>query len=181
MDKFIEVFTYIDGTKFPVLLRTDRIKYTFITPLQRKIDPTHAFGIVVSFTDGEEKIYTSSSLEEITDCFNKIREGLCIKHDKNDTETNSVKAAQYLKEVLNKNLFDEGEPHVDLCSPFTTRTYNCLNDEGILTIRDLVRYAEREVFAIPNIGRKSLNEIKQLLEDLSKIYAVNLHLGMEGI
>ena len=47
---------------------------------------------------------------------------------------------------------------------FTVRTENCLAGEKIKYVGDLVQRTERELFLIPNLGKKSLDEIKEVLE-----------------
>lgn len=55
----------------------------------------------------------------------------------------------------------------------SVRSQNCLKNDNIRYIGDLVSKTEGEMLRTPNFGRKSLNEIKELL--LSK----NLRFGME--
>jgi DNA-directed RNA polymerase subunit alpha len=43
------------------------------------------------------------------------------------------------------------------------RSYNCLKRAGIQTIGDLVQKSEGELSAIPNFGRKSIEEVKETL------------------
>jgi len=43
------------------------------------------------------------------------------------------------------------------------RSYNCLKRVGIETIGDLVSKTENELAAIPNFGRKSIEEVKDTL------------------
>ena len=50
----------------------------------------------------------------------------------------------------------------------SVRTSNCLRNDNIITIGDLVRKTESEMLRTPNFGRKSLNEIKELHENNSK-------------
>lgn len=45
----------------------------------------------------------------------------------------------------------------------TVRSTNCLKNESIRLIGDLVQRTENELLKTPNLGRKSLNEIKQVL------------------
>ena len=54
----------------------------------------------------------------------------------------------------------------------SVRSYNCLRNAGIEYVRDLVQRTEPELLKTKNFGRKSLNEIKELLADMK------LSLGM---
>jgi DNA-directed RNA polymerase subunit alpha len=55
----------------------------------------------------------------------------------------------------------------------SVRSANCLKNDNIIYIGDLVQYSESEMLRTPNFGRKSLNEIKEVLSHMG------LHLGME--
>ncbi|SFM33815.1 DNA-directed RNA polymerase subunit alpha [Nitrosomonas communis] len=55
----------------------------------------------------------------------------------------------------------------------TVRSANCLKVENIYYIGDLIQRTEAELLRTPNLGRKSLNEIKEVLA------ARNLSLGMK--
>jgi DNA-directed RNA polymerase subunit alpha len=55
----------------------------------------------------------------------------------------------------------------------SVRSANCLKNDNIIYIGDLVQYSESEMLRTPNFGRKSLNEIKEVLGHMG------LHLGME--
>jgi DNA-directed RNA polymerase subunit alpha len=55
----------------------------------------------------------------------------------------------------------------------SVRSYNCLKNANIRTIRDLVQRSEREMLATKNFGKKSLNEIKEILNGMG------LDFGME--
>jgi len=46
------------------------------------------------------------------------------------------------------------------------RSYNCLKNANIQTIGDLVQRTEAEMLRTKNFGRKSLNEIKEILSNL---------------
>ena len=43
------------------------------------------------------------------------------------------------------------------------RSYNCLKRAGIQTVGDLVQKSESELNAIPNFGRKSIEEVIETL------------------
>jgi len=55
----------------------------------------------------------------------------------------------------------------------SVRSANCLKNDNIIYIGDLVQKSEQEMLRTPNFGRKSLNEIKEVLSTMG------LHLGME--
>jgi hypothetical protein len=48
----------------------------------------------------------------------------------------------------------------------SVRSYNCLKNADIRTIRDLVHRTEREMLAIKNFGKNSLNEIRDILNGM---------------
>ncbi|MBI5026267.1 MAG: DNA-directed RNA polymerase subunit alpha [Nitrospirae bacterium] len=69
--------------------------------------------------------------------------------------------------VFNENLLksvDEME--------LSVRSFNCLKNANIKTIADLVQKTEQEMLKTKNFGRKSLNEIKEIL------HIMGLHFGM---
>ena len=55
----------------------------------------------------------------------------------------------------------------------SVRSANCLKNDNIVYIGDLIQKSEAEMLRTPNFGRKSLNEIKEILASMG------LHLGME--
>ncbi|HEX8089579.1 MAG TPA: DNA-directed RNA polymerase subunit alpha [Blastocatellia bacterium] len=55
----------------------------------------------------------------------------------------------------------------------SVRSYNCLKNADIRTIRELVQKSEPDMLKTKNFGRKSLNEIKEIL------HSMGLHLGMK--
>ena len=55
----------------------------------------------------------------------------------------------------------------------SVRSANCLKNDNIVYIGDLIQKTESEMLRTPNFGRKSLNEIKEVLAGMG------LHLGME--
>lgn len=55
---------------------------------------------------------------------------------------------------------------------FSVRTYNCLKRAGINTIGDLVAKSEDEMMKVRNLGKKSLEEVIQKLEDMEMSLAI---------
>jgi DNA-directed RNA polymerase subunit alpha len=129
------------------------------------------------------------------------REGQRLDRDKLvlEVETNGavgpVDAVAYAARILQDQLqifitFEEpkkkseGEAKPDL--PFnpallkkvdelelSVRSANCLKNDNIVYIGDLIQKTEAEMLRTPNFGRKSLNEIKEVLAGMG------LHLGMD--
>ncbi|MHB8530430.1 MAG: DNA-directed RNA polymerase subunit alpha [Caulobacteraceae bacterium] len=129
------------------------------------------------------------------------RQGQSLDYDKliMEVETNGavspVDAVAYAARILQDQLqvfitFDEpkkkldGEAKPEL--PFnpallkkvdelelSVRSANCLKNDNIVYIGDLIQKTEAEMLRTPNFGRKSLNEIKEVLANM------NLHLGMD--
>jgi len=72
-------------------------------------------------------------------------------------EEPAERAANQMNEVLNRSV-EELE--------LSVRSYNCLKNANIQTIGDLVQKSESEMLRTKNFGRKSLNEIKEILSGL---------------
>ena len=66
------------------------------------------------------------------------------------------------------NILDKPVDELEL----SVRSYNCLKNANIKTLRDLVTKTEAELLQTKNFGRKSLNEINEVLAGLG------LRLGM---
>jgi DNA-directed RNA polymerase subunit alpha len=72
-------------------------------------------------------------------------------------ETSAESAAERLNENLNRSVEE-----LDL----SVRSYNCLKNAQIQTIGDLVTRSEADMLKTKNFGRKSLNEIKEILAQM---------------
>ena len=78
-----------------------------------------------------------------------------------------VKEVKSSEPEFNRNLLKRVE-ELEL----SVRSMNCLKNDNIIYIGDLVQKTEPEMLRTPNFGRKSLNEIKEVLKQY-------LYLGME--
>jgi DNA-directed RNA polymerase subunit alpha len=88
-------------------------------------------------------------------------------HFEEEPEVEEVRPEQRVT-VRNENL-DRSVEELEL----SVRSYNCLKNANISTIRELVQKTEQEMLKTKNFGRKSLNEIKEILT------AMGLSLGMK--
>jgi len=87
----------------------------------------------------------------------------------NFDEPQEVKEKSEEQELpFNRNLLKKVE-ELEL----SVRSANCLKNDNIIYIGDLVQKSESDMLRTPNFGRKSLNEIKEVLA------MFGLHLGMQ--
>lgn len=142
-----------------------------------------------------------SPVKRVSYNVSSTREGLSIDYDKltMEIETNGSVAADdclaFAARILQDQLsmfinFDE--PKEVIAQPsknepefnknllrrvdeleLSVRSMNCLKNDNIIYIGDLVQKTEGEMLRTPNFGRKSLNEIKEVLSGMS------LYLGIE--
>lgn len=97
-----------------------------------------------------------------------IRDHMSIFINFEEQAEDEEEPANQVVEVVNENLaksVDELE--------LSVRSYNCLKNAEIKTIGELVQKTESEMLKTKNFGRKSLNEIKEILDGMG------LGLGME--
>src|SRR5262245_34014072 len=78
-------------------------------------------------------------------------------------EEPAERAMGQMNEVLNRSV-EELE--------LSVRSYNCLKNANIQTIGDLVQKTEAEMLRTKNFGRKSLNEIKEILSGLGLTFGM---------
>ncbi len=71
--------------------------------------------------------------------------------------------------LMRNDLLDKPVDELEL----SVRSYNCLKNADIRTIRDLIKRSERDMLHTKNFGKKSLNEIKDLL------HGMGLDFGMD--
>ena len=142
-----------------------------------------------------------SPVKKVSYTVENAREGKSLDYDKlvmsveTDGSINAEDAVAYAARIFQDQLslfinFDEPkviEPKTQVTEPafnknllkkvdeleLSVRSMNCLKNDNIIYIGDLVQKTEPEMLRTPNFGRKSLNEIKEVLTSMS------LYLGME--
>jgi len=143
----------------------------------KKVNYTVANARVGQITDYDKltfEVWTDGSLnpeEAVVHAAKILKDQLSIfvnlEEEEEEEETPPVKDQEEI-EKLNENLFrsvDELE--------LSVRSANCLKHANIRLIGDLVQKTEAEILATKNFGRKSLNEIKEILAEMG------LSLGMK--
>ncbi len=86
-----------------------------------------------------------------------------------------AEAEAALGAVSNENL-DKSVEELEL----SVRSYNCLKNANIRTIRELVQKTEGEMLKTKNFGRKSLNEIKEILQTMGLSLGMRLDQPAQG-
>ncbi len=142
-----------------------------------------------------------SPVKKVSYSISTAREGKALDYDKltMEVETNGSVSAEdavaYSARIFQDQLgmfvnFDEPQERTVIEQPsepefnknllrkvdeleLSVRSMNCLKNDNIIYIGDLVQKSEGEMLRTPNFGRKSLNEIKEVLTGMS------LYLGME--
>ena len=99
---------------------------------------------------------------------------LFIFLEEEDTAAESPRMASVvdLTTISNENLLksiDELE--------LSVRSYNCLKNANIKTISDLVQRTEHEMLKTKNFGRKSLNEIKNILNSMGLSFGMRIDMS----
>ncbi|MGB9629323.1 MAG: DNA-directed RNA polymerase subunit alpha [Thermodesulfobacteriota bacterium] len=142
----------------------------------KKVNYTVTNARVGQITDYDKltlEVWTDGSInpeEAITQSAKILRDQLSIfiTLEEEEEEESSISEEPTEAQKLNENLFrsvDELE--------LSVRSANCLKHANIKLIGDLVQKTEAEILATKNFGRKSLNEIKEILAEMG------LSLGMK--
>jgi DNA-directed RNA polymerase subunit alpha len=139
----------------------------------KKVNYTVTNARVGQITDYDKlnmEVWTDGSLnpeEAVAYAAKILKDQLSIFITFEDEEESEGAKDQEQSEGFNENLFrsvDELE--------LSVRSANCLKHANIKLIGDLVQKSEAEILATKNFGRKSLNEIKEILSEMG------LSLGM---
>lgn len=98
------------------------------------------------------KVFTKFSPEDV-----ELEGELISKEEKEKNEK---------EKILNKSIEE---------LDFSVRSYNCLKKSNINTLRDIVNYSPMEVIKIKNLGKKSLDEIKEKLTKYGFVLGEKMH------
>jgi len=96
-----------------------------------------------------------------------LREQFLVFQNFDDMDRAAEEEKTYKEPEINENLY-RSVAELEL----SVRSANCLKNADIKFIGELVQKTESEMLKTKNFGRKSLNEIKEILADM------DLHLGM---
>jgi DNA-directed RNA polymerase subunit alpha len=104
-----------------------------------------------------------------------IRDHLNIFINLEDAGEMQEAQAEQSRAGANENL-DKSVEELEL----SVRSYNCLKNANIRTIRELVQKTEADMLKTKNFGRKSLNEIKEILATMGLGLGMRLDQGERG-
>ncbi|MHB9023714.1 MAG: DNA-directed RNA polymerase subunit alpha [Armatimonadota bacterium] len=150
-----------DRTRMPIgTIPIDSI-YTPVRHVAFRVDPTR----VGSATDYDRltlEVYTNGTIspqEAISDAAKILDRYLILFFDLGEQDESGLFA-----EHLGPTIPGAEKEIKDM--DFSVRTFNCLRKVGIATVGELIGYSEAELMAIKNFGRKSLNEVKEKLNEM---------------
>jgi len=98
------------------------------------------------------KVFTKFSPEDV-----ELECELMSKEEKEKSEN---------EKILNKTIEE---------LDFSVRSYNCLKKSNVNTLKDLVNYSPMEVIKIKNLGKKSLDEIKEKITKYGFVLGEKMH------
>lgn len=98
------------------------------------------------------KVFTKFSPEDV-----ELEGEIISKEEKEQSEK---------EKILNKTIEE---------LDFSVRSYNCLKKSNVNTLRDLVNYSPMEVIKIKNLGKKSLDEIKEKITKYGFVLGEKMH------
>ena len=81
--------------------------------------------------------------------------------------------AEKQTEVKKQKLFEKLNKHVNELE-LSVRSINCLQNASIRTIGELVQKTEGEMLKTKNFGRKSLNELKEILDEMGLSFGMDI-------
>lgn len=142
---------------------TDSI-YTPVERVKYAVEPTRV-GQDSNFDRLILEIWTNGAVEPQ----HALAEGAKILMDHLE-QIVSIKDAVYEQEsVIKPEVAAEENPMATMMIEdldLSVRSYNCLKRAGIATVEELVQKTEEEMMRIRNLGKKSLKEVKDKLDEL---------------
>jgi DNA-directed RNA polymerase subunit alpha len=159
MDDFEIGFIPLDSAHSPIQLVNYRVDPSRVGQTANYDKLTITIGTNGSLAPKDALAYAASMLKDQFSIF---------VHFENALEDAPIKEKDEEKERL-RELLERSVDELEL----SVRSHNCLKNANIRTIGELVQRTESEILKTKNFGRKSLNEIKEILQQMG------LTLGMQ--
>lgn len=143
---------------------TDAI-YTPVVKANYSVEPTRV---------GQSAKYDELTLEVWTDGSINPKESIAMaskilmSHLELLTETNEKvsEMPSLMKDYVNESNYKKVNMSIDDLD-LTVRSYNCLKRAGLSTVEELTQKTEEEMSRVRNLGKKSLKEVKEKLQELN--------------
>lgn len=143
---------------------TDAI-YTPVVKANYSVEPTRV---------GQSAKYDELTLEVWTDGSINPKESIAMaskilmSHLELLTETNEEvsEMPSLMKDYVNESNYKKVNMSIDDLD-LTVRSYNCLKRAGLSTVEELTQKTEEEMSRVRNLGKKSLKEVKEKLQELN--------------
>lgn len=112
--------------------------------------------------DLDEKSKTIEDLrKELASAEARLKQVIVLAELNNDNLQYGNTEAKEARKLIVANILDV---NIENMLGFSVRTQRCLKEAGIITIKDLISKKDIELLALPQFGRKSLNEINDFLQ-----------------
>lgn len=174
---------YLDGSEFEAIgdeygITRERTRQ-IIEKGMRKLGSLEPYGDVLNRCNETqaENLMMRSLLKKQDAELAELREKLNIKVEQDKHKTAEEKAMDELSEQDKEILGLLNTRLVDL--NLTVRSLNCLKAADLETFGDLVKYNKIDLLKQRNFGKKSLGELDDLLETMSKIHGIKFYFGMD--
>lgn len=159
LNKTIDHRIYVDSIFSPVrkvLCKVENARVGQITNYDRLVMEIETNGSI-------------SPREAVSDAATIMQNQLDVFIDKSSNEDYRISHSGSVESDFNKNLIrtiDELE--------LSVRSYNCLKNENVVYVGDLVTKTESEMLKTANFGRKSLNELRDNLRSMGLSFGMRL-------
>lgn len=174
---------YLDGSEFEAIgdeygITRERTRQ-IIEKGMRKLGSLEPYGDVLNRCNETqaENLMMRSLLKKQDAELAELREKLNIKVEQDEHKTAEEKAMGELSEQDKEILGLLNTRLVDL--NLTVRSLNCLKAADLETFGDLVKCHKIDLLKQRNFGKKSLGELDDLLETMSKIHGIKFYFGMD--
>ena len=137
--------------------------YTPITKCVYTVEKTRV-GDNVDFEKVELEVWTNDSIT--TNDAVSLAAQFLVSHFNVVSQLNSIIASnEFMHEIEAPVVNKTNEKKIEELD-LSVRSYNCLMRAGIKDVKDLISRSEEEMMKVRNLGRKSLKEVKEKLEEL---------------
>jgi hypothetical protein len=159
--RFIQNMTYYDVGEVYGVTR-ERIRQVEMRALRKMLRPTCKRIMQKGFYRWAMEEIEAQADQRAAEAVAKFKRDWMEEHEAEQFRAEQEKEADLRERVLNQSI-DE----LDL----SVRSYNCLKRANVNTVRDLTERTEESMYCVRNLGRRSLEEIRDKLASLGLAFA----------